>query len=115
MLHRIQTLFLSILNEKKRFSEFRFKIFEHTLPSSQSPTLRQIHSETWGFPCPSTLSLLLSGAEFSSHTHTQFQATGKDSEGLVQEIYKNVGLREGRENEQCGLRNSGKSKGQTPS
>lgn len=55
----------------------------NTFPSSQSPTLRQIHSEMWGFPCPSTLSLLLSGAEFSSHTHTQFQATGKDSEGLV--------------------------------
>lgn len=55
--------------------------------------LMQIHSEMWGFPCPSRLSLLLSGAESSSHTHTQFQATGKDSEGLVQEIYKNVELR----------------------
>lgn len=100
---------------KKRFSEFQFEICEHILPFSQSLTLMQNHSEMRGFPCPSTSGLLCSGADTSWHTHTQFQATGKDSEGLVQEIYKNVGLKEEWENVQCGLRDSQKSEGQIPS
>lgn len=56
-----------------------FGIFEHTLPSSLSPTQKQINREMQGFSCPSIQPLLLSGAKSPWRTLTQFQATGKDS------------------------------------
>lgn len=70
--------------KKKKFSEFQFEIFEHTLPSSQSPTAIELGNEMRNLPEPQSTSTSRRGR--LSLRHLPCSRLLADSEVLRQEV-----------------------------